>query len=234
MVDQRTRTPVTRDRALREAVSLADAEGIAAVSMRNLAARLGVVPMALDKHVSGKEGLLDGMVEVFVQGIPHPDDTRPWKEAIRDAVLSARRGIVAHPWLREVIATRTRRTPPVLGYMDAMTGAFLRGGFSADLAHHAMHALGHRIWGFNPEAFDAPEVPDDATVPSDPEAVEAMVRHMSETYPHITAVTLASIDGDLSRLGEPCGEQFEFEFGLDLLLDGFERLRDAGWRLRGR
>ncbi|MGO2113326.1 MAG: TetR/AcrR family transcriptional regulator C-terminal domain-containing protein, partial [Pseudoclavibacter sp.] len=199
-----------------------------------LAARLGVVPMALYKHVANKEDLLDGMVDVIVADIPRPDAGLEWKAALRDTMLAARRGIVRHPWLRSVIESRTRRTATVLSYMDAVTGAFLRGGFSADLTHHVMHALGHRIWGFNPEAFDAPDVPDDATVPADPAAVEVMVQRMSEAYPNIATVTLATIDGDLSRLGERCDEQFEFEFGLDLLLDAFEGMRDAGWSSRGR
>ncbi|MCP2254874.1 transcriptional regulator, TetR family [Prauserella aidingensis] len=227
-------TPLNRKRALRAAVELADAEGIDAVSMRGLASRLGVVPMALYKHVSNKDDLLDGMVDTLVADIDRPDPAQGWKTAVRDTILSARRTIVRHPWARHVIETRTRRTPDVLGYMDALAGAFLAGGFSAQLTHHVMHALGHRIWGFSPEAFDEPEVADDATPPADPAELEAMVEHMSATYPSITAITLATIDGDLSRLGEGCDEQFEFEFALDLLLDGFERLHEAGWSLANR
>ncbi|WP_338049717.1 TetR/AcrR family transcriptional regulator [Ruania rhizosphaerae] len=218
------RTPVSRSRALRAAVELADAEGIDAVSMRNLAGRLGVVPMALYKHVANKEDLLDGMVDTLVADLPRPEPGPGWKPAARATILAAREMIVAHPWLRRVIESRTRRTPTVLTHMDSLAGAFIAGGLSADLTHHVMHTLGHRIWGFSPEAFDAPEEPDDATPPADPQEVAAMVEHMSATYPAITAVTLAAIDGDLSRLGEGCDEQWEFEFALDLLLDAFERL----------
>ncbi|MEV1295435.1 TetR/AcrR family transcriptional regulator C-terminal domain-containing protein [Pseudonocardia sp. NPDC049635] len=229
MADDQDRPPLTRARAVREATVLADAEGVRAVSMRNLAARLGVVPMALYKHVANKEDLLDGMVDLFVAELPVPDRREHWRTAVRDTVLAARRAVVARPWLRSVIQTRTRRTPAVLGHMDAVAGAFLAGGFSADLTHHAMHALGHRLWGFSPEAFDAPDVPDDATVPADPDEVEAIVARMSEAYPSIAAVALAAVDGDLGRLGGGCDEQFEFEFGLDLLLDGFERLCAVNW-----
>lgn len=225
----RQRTPLSRERALRAAVELADADGIDAVSMRNLAGHLGVVPMALYKHVTNKEDLLDGMVDTLVAGIKPPDAGREWKASVRGTIMDARRTIIQHPWARPVIESRTRRTPTVLAYMDALAGAFMAGGFSADLTHHVMHALGHRIWGFSPEAFDEPDVPDDATPPADPAAVEAMVERMSQTYPHITAITLAAIDGDLARLGEGCDEDFEFAFALDLLLDAFERLRDGGW-----
>lgn len=225
----RRRTPLTRDRALRCAVELADAEGLDAVTMRNLAGRLGVVPMALYKHVANKEDLLDGMVDVLVAAIVPPDPHQPWKDAVRGTVLDARRMIERHPWARSAIETRTRRTPTVLRYMDALAGTFLAAGFSADLTHHVMHALGHRIWGFSPEAFDAPDEPDAATSPADPAQAEDMVAQMSRSYPSITAITLTTIDGDLTRLGEGCDEDFEFTFALDLLLDAVERLRDARW-----
>ncbi|MFC7465470.1 TetR/AcrR family transcriptional regulator [Brachybacterium sp. GCM10030252] len=223
------RTPVTRGRALREAVALADEDGLAAVTMRKLAARLGVVPMALYKHVEGKEGLRDGMVDELVSSIAPSDPSLAWNARVRHTVLAARELVLAHPWLRTLIETRTRRTPAVLEHMERVTGAFLAGGFSPDLTHHAMHALGHRIWGFSPEAFDAPGVPDAATPPPDPEARAQMVDRMARQYPSIAAVALATVGDDLSRLDAGCDEQFEFEFALDLLLDAVERLRDAGW-----
>jgi AcrR family transcriptional regulator len=226
------RAPLSRERVLRAGVALADEAGIDAVSMRKLAEELGVVPMALYKHVAGKDQLLDGMVDLVIGEFDPPDPGLDWKFAVRQRVLAARRAVLRHPWARQAIESRTHRTPAVLGYMDAMAGAFLTGGFSADLTHHVMHALGNRIWGFSPELFDEPR-DDDAPAPT-PEAQEAMAREFAERFPHILAIATAATAGDLSRVGQGCDEQFEFEFALDLLLDGFDRLRAEGWTSRDR
>lgn len=223
------RTPVTRDRALAEAVGLADSEGIAAVSMRRLAARLDVVPMALYRHVRDKGDLLDGMVGTLIESYDPPQPGVGWKAAVRCQILSARRVLLAHPWAREVIETRTTRTPQVLGYMNQLSGTFIEGGFSADLTHHVMHALGHRIWGFSPEAFADP---DSLQPPADPAARMAMLEQVRRAYPYIAMIALDAANGDPAALGGRCDEQFEFEFTLDLLLDAFERLRETGWRSR--
>ena len=223
------RTPVTRERALAEAVALADAEGIDAVSMRRLAARLDVVPMALYKHLTNKDDLLDGMVATLIASYDPPAPELGWKDAVRAQILSARRVLLTHPWARQVIETRTTRTPQVLGYMDRLSGLFIDGGFTPDLTHHAMHALGHRIWGFSPEAFDDP---DSLQPPADPAARLAMFGMVRQTYPYIAMIALDSAGGDLTRVGDGCDEQFEFEFTLDLLLDAFERLHEAGWSSR--
>ena len=223
------RTPVTRERALAEAVALADAEGIDAVSMRRLAARLDVVPMALYKHLTNKDDLLDGMVATLIASYDPPAPGLGWKDAVRAQILSARRVLLTHPWARQVIETRTTRTPQVLGYMDRLSGLFIDGGFTPDLTHHAMHALGHRIWGFSPAAFDDP---DSLQPPADPAARLAMFEMVRQTYPYIAMIALDSAGGDLTKVGDGCDEQFEFEFTLDLLLDAFERLHEAGWSSR--
>lgn len=225
------RRPVTRERALAEAVALADLEGIDAVSMRRLAARLGVVPMALYKHVANKDDLLAGMVDTLIASFAPPDPALGWKQAVRAQLLAARRVLQEHPWARQVIESRTTRTPQVLAYMDRVAGLFIDDGVGIDLTHHAMHALGHRIWGFSPEAFDDP---DSLQPPSDPAELEAMLRMVQQTYPHIAMIALDAVDGDLSAVGGRCDEQFEFEFTLDLLLDAFERLQEAGWSSRRR
>ena len=220
------RAPLNRDRVLRAAVALADETGIESLSMRKLAKELGVVPMALYKHVAGKEELLDGMVDAVIGEIDPPVPGAGWKTAVRQRVLSARRVLLRHPWASRVIETRTSRTPVVLGYMDSMTGLFLAGGFSADLTHHVMHALGNRMWGFTRELFDDGQGGDPGPPPA------AVVDEMMKRYPHIVEIAMAATQGDLSAVGPGCDEQFEFEFALDLLLDGFERLRDQGWTSR--
>lgn len=194
--------------------------------MRNLASRLGVVPMALYKHVTNKEDLLDGMVDTVVAGYERAAACAGWKSAVREQILAARRALQAHPWLRPVIETRTSRTPIVLAYMDSLAGILIGGGLSVDLTHHAMHALGHRIWGFSPEAFASQ---DPSSLPDDPAEREAVIRAAAQAYPHIAAIATDAAEHSASGA---CDEQFEFEFTLDLLLDAFERLHETGWSSR--
>jgi len=221
------RERLNRTRVLQAAVALADESGIGAVSMRRLAQELNVVPMALYKHVADKDELLDGMVDAVIAEFDPPDPGLDWKNAVRQRILAARRAVLRHPWARQAIESRTHRTPTVLGYMDSVAGSFRAGGFSADLTHHVMHALGNRIWGFSPELFNEPE--SDTPQALSPEVLAAMAREFAEKYPNILAIATAATEGDLSRVGEGCDEQFEFEFALDLLLDGAERLHRQGW-----
>ncbi|MPZ74421.1 MAG: TetR family transcriptional regulator [Nitriliruptorales bacterium] len=151
------RTRLNRDRVLHAAVELADTAEIDAVSMRILAERLGVVPMALYKHVANKDELLDGMVDVIVGEIDSPSDDGDWKRAVRARVLSARRALLRHPWARQAIESRPAPTPTVLEYMNSMIGMFRTGGFSVDLTHHVMHAFGSRMWGFMREVVEETE-----------------------------------------------------------------------------
>ena len=224
------RSPLSRDRVLQAAVALADVVGIEALSMRRLAQELGVVPMALYKHVANKDELLDGMVDVVLAEIEPADPTPDWQAAVRRRLLSARQAVLRHPWARKAIESRTRRTSVVLGYMDSLAGMFRAGGFSPDLTHHVVHALGNRMWGFSPELFEEPR--DPAAPPPTVEEQEAMAAEFGRRFPHILEIATVATQGDLSAVGGGCDEQFEFEFALDVLLDGFERLRAQGWTSR--
>ncbi len=220
----RRRARLNRDRILRAAVAFADEHGIAALSMRNLAQELGVVPMALYNHVAHREELLDGMVDVVVGEIDPAVDGSGWKGAVRGQALSARATMLRHPWARAVIESRAPDNPTVLAYMDSVAGLFRAGGFSVDLTHHAMHAFGFRMWGFSQETFDA-------AVHREPDPGPAEVDPTAETYPHILDIARAVAgDGD-SVAGTGCDTRFEFS--LDLLLDGFERLQEQGWTSSG-
>ncbi|TFV52847.1 TetR family transcriptional regulator [Blastococcus sp. TF02A_35] len=221
------RTPLSSHRLIAAAVDLADEAGIDAVSMRALAQRLGVVPMALYKHVASKDVLLDGMVDLVLAEVEAPDPALDWRAAVRARVLGARRAVLRHPWARRAIESRTHRTAVVLAHMDAVARHFLDGGFSPDLTHHVMHALGNRIWGFSPELFEEGPA-GDAPAP-DPEQQAAVARELAQRFPGILAIATAATGGDLSSVGQGCDEQFEFEFALDLLLDGAERLQRSGW-----
>lgn len=217
---ERRRRRLTRDDVLRAAVELADEEGLGSVSMRNLAARLDVVPMALYNHVANKEELLDGMSDAIVDEIDPPPGVGSWKSAVRERVLSARQVMLRHPWARHVIESRTTRTPAVLAYMDSMAGTFRTAGFSVDLTHHVMHAIGRRMWGFSHELFPDP---DDL----DATAHRMTASQLAETHPHLAEIA------EVSDTGRECDPQLEFEFTLDLLLDGFERLHQQHWTPTG-
>ncbi len=219
-VGAQPRVPLSRERVLRAAVALADEGGVDALSMRRIAQELGVVPMALYKHVSNKDELLDGMVDVVVGEIDPPPSGTDWKTAIRQRVLSARGALLRHPWTSRVIESRTDPSPMVLEYMDSMIGMFRAGGFSIDLTHHAMHAMGSRLLGFTQELYDD-------SVDLDPEATAVMVQQMAGKFPHITELVMAIAHDEASVVGQGCDDQFEFEFALDLMLDGLERLRDT-------
>jgi AcrR family transcriptional regulator len=220
-LDTPARVPLSRERVLRAAVALADAHGVEALSMRRIAQELGVVPMALYKHVANKDEMLDGMIDVVVGEIDPPGDGTDWKTTIRRRVLSARGALLRHPWASRVIESRSDPTPVVMEYMDSMIGIFRAGGFSIDLTHHAMHAMGSRLLGFSQELFD-----DNVDLGAEQQA--AMLRWMADRYPNITELVAAITHDQESVVGPGCDDQFEFEFALDLLLDGLEGLRAGG------
>jgi AcrR family transcriptional regulator len=211
------RRPLSRDRVLRAAVTLADDAGIDAVSMRRLAQELGVVPMALYKHLANKDELLDGMVDAIVSEIEPPVPNADWQTAVRQRILSARRALRRHPWASRLIASRPVPTPVELAYLESVVAMFRTGGFSADLTHHAMHVLGSRMFGFTQELFD-----DSGSI--DPDVRVAALRHLSGTHPLLAEIATEG-GHDVPSARPACDDQYEFEFGLDLLLDGFARLR---------
>ena len=220
----RTREPLSRQRILQAAVALADQGGVESLSMRRIAQQLAVVPMALYKHVANKDELLDGLVDVVIAEIDPPLQGVDWKTAVRERILSARRSLLRHPWASQVIESRAEPTPTIIGYIDSMMGLFLAGGFPVDLMHHAIHVMGSRILGFSQELFD------DTTSMPDDEAL-AMWSQIADLYPNIAALVGELSGGSISHdegsiVGGGCDDQFEFEFALDLMLDGLERLRE--------
>ena len=215
----RPREPLTKERILGTAVALADEEGVDSLSMRRIAQELGVVPMALYKHVANKDELLDGMIDVVVGEIDPPLEGPDWRTTMRERILSARRALLRHTWASRVIESRGEPTPTVIGYLDSMMGVFLAGGFSVDLMHHAIHVMGSRLLGFSQELYD-----DTSSMPE--EEAAQMWTQLADAYPNIAKlipVAIATHDGPV--VGGGCDDQFEFEFALDLILDGLERLR---------
>jgi AcrR family transcriptional regulator len=216
------RIPLSRERILRAAVGLADEGGIESLSMRKLAHALGVEPMSLYYHVANREALLDGVADLILGEIIDVTSkievsSGEWKTALRRRVLAAREILLRHPWAPGIIESRTNMSTSSLRYFDSLIGLLLEAGFSIDLTHHALHALGSRALGFTQETYDDSEALDD-------EAMQAFLEQVADEYPHITTMVNAiSHDAD-TTLGW-CDDQVEFEFGLDLILDGLERLR---------
>ena len=219
----RTRIPLNRERVLRAAVKLADEGGIESVTMRRLAEELGAEAMSLYYHVANKDDLLDGIADAVAMEINRaadragaPSGGASWKTAMRRRILAARQVLLRHPWAPGLFETRTTTSPAIIGHFDALVGLMRDGGFSHDLAHHALHALGSRALGFSQELFD----PGDGAAPSD-----AAVAEMASQFPHLAAMlTEIAHDDPESTLGW-CDDQTEFEFGLDLILDGLDNMR---------
>ena len=213
------RTPLTKDRILRAAVDLADREGIEAVSMRRLGLELGVEAMALYRHVRDKEALLDGMIDTVVGEIARPPAGADWRASMRALALAAREVMLRHRWAPAVLVSRPDIGPATLGHVDAVLGILASGGFGIDQAHHALHVLGSRVFGFTQDPFN-----DATDSPADPAQSAAFARAIAPTFPHVAELALAASHG--GALGG-CDDDFEFAFGLDLILDGLERARSA-------
>jgi AcrR family transcriptional regulator len=208
---------------LRAAVKVADEGGIESVTMRRLAEELGAEAMSLYYHVANKDDVLDGIADAVAREINEAVDAAEvpsaganWKTAMRRRILSARQVLLRHPWAPGLFETRTTTSPAIIKYIDALVGLMRDGGFSFDLAHHALHALGSRALGFSQELFDPGGDPGDAA---------AAPPDMASQFPHLAAM-LAEIahDDPGSTLGW-CDDQTEFEFGLDLILNGLDSLR---------
>lgn len=209
------RAPLSKERVLRTAVDLADRGGSEAVSMRKLGQELGVDAMALYRHVQGKDDLLDGIVEMIVGEIDRVEPDGTWKPALREQVMAARRVMLRHPWARRVLEERGTAGVAIIGYVESILAILLDGGYTIDLAHHTLHVMGSRIFGFSQDLFD-----DSGRADPSPEAAASLAQMMAERYPRVTALAgSVSHEGVLGR----CDDDFEFAFGLDLILDGLEQ-----------
>jgi AcrR family transcriptional regulator len=216
--DAEPRSPLTRERVLQAAIAVADGGGIESLSMRRLGQSLGFEAMSLYNHAQNKDDILDGIVDLVVSEIALLPGGTDWKASLRDQVMAARQVMLRHPWAPRVIESRTDPGPSTMRYMEAVIGMLRDGGFSVDQTHHAVHVLGSRMFGFTQELWD-----DSGKASPSPEAA-AMLAQMAEAFPHISELAIAvSHDGGLGG----CDDDVEFAFGLDLILDGLERRRDA-------
>jgi AcrR family transcriptional regulator len=210
---------------LRAAVKIADERGIESLTMRRLAEELGAEAMSLYYHVASKEDVLDGMADVIVREINDvvgqidvPSKGTDWKKAMRQRILSAREVLLRHRWAPRIFETRTSTSPAVLQYHDGLVGVMRDGGFSYDLIHHALHALGSRALGFAQELFD----PGDGAGGDD---AAAALESMAGQLPYLVGMMMEVAHDDPDSTLGWCDDQTEFEFGLDIILDGLDRMR---------
>ncbi len=210
------RPALTRERVLDAARQLADEHGIASLTMRRLAGELGVEAMTLYYYVANKDEILDGILEAVVGEMEVPSADGDWKGNLRAMAISAHDVLVRHPWAASLLLSGPRVSAARLRHMDAILGCLRGGGFSAEMTDHAYHALDSHIMGFTlwqvgisqglaqlgPVAGFLEELDTERL----PHLAEHIEQHLRERRPD---------------------EETEFEFGLRLILDGLERLRDA-------
>ncbi|WP_127596316.1 TetR/AcrR family transcriptional regulator [Nitratireductor alexandrii] len=205
---------LTRERVVREAVALADAHGIAALSMRKLADRLGVEAMSLYHHVANKDAIMDAMVDFAFGEISLPRADENWKAAMRTRAIAARTMLRSHPWALGLLDSRRNPGPATLRHHDAVIGCLRANGFSVARTAHAYSVLDSYIYGFVLQELNLPfDTPDDLAA-----LAETMLQHLpADTYPHLAEMTRDHV----LQPGYAYGD--EFAVGLDLILDGLER-----------
>jgi AcrR family transcriptional regulator len=214
----RRRIPLTRERVLDAAMKLADGGGIEALSMRKLGQALGVEAMALYYHFANKERVLDGIVDLVFGEIDLPAAGAEWKAAMRRRAISVRDALMRHRWAIGLMESRTNPGPANLRHHDAVIGCLRAAGFDMAAAATAYSLLDAYIYGF---ALTKMNLPFDTTT----DIVE-MAETMLEPFPAGEYPNLAAFITDHAM--KP-GYDFadEFEVGLDVILDGLERVRDT-------
>src|SRR3954447_396291 len=214
------RAPLTRDRVLQTAIALADEHGLEAFSMRRLADRLGVAAMSLYHHVPNKDQWLDAMIDVVFSEIELPSTDDEWKTAMRKRAVSTLEALNRHRWAVGLMEGRTTHGPANLSLHDAELGCLRGAGFSLEMTVHAYSVLDAYIYGFALQETDmSSESADDfaAEAQRQMQAYEAVLAD----YPHLVEV----VGGYVAKAGYDYAT--EFLFGLDLILEGLDRLRDA-------
>ncbi len=210
------RRPLSRDRVLRAAIRLADEGSLESVSMRKLGQVLRVEAMSLYKHVANKDDILDGIADLVVGDFEVPSGDVDWQTAVRRSAISAHQTLFRHPWASSLIESRLNAGPARRRYLDAMIGVLAAAGFPMPIVIRAIMALDSHTYGFVLQemawSFDTENAPEMAA---------AFARSLpAGEYPNLLAMAEMTATA-------PGGASVDFEFGLDLILDGLERLRDT-------
>ena len=212
------RVPLSRERVLRGAVTLADAGGVGSLTMRSLAQHLGVKPMALYYHVASKSEIIDGIVDLVFSEIELPSSDDGWRTGMARRAKSARQVLRRHPWAIDLLQSRTAPGPATLRHHDAIIGALRGAGFSVAMTAHAYALLDSYIYGF---ALSEASLPINGPETVAEVAGSMMQQYDTEAYPHLLEFSMEHILKPDYDFGS------EFEFGLDVILDGLQRCRSA-------
>lgn len=212
----RPRTPLNRERVLRAAIALADLGGIESLTMRKLGQELGVEAMSLYNHVANKDDILDGIVDLVFGEITVPSDRADWKAAMRRRAISAREVLLRHPWATSLMQSRTKPGLATMRHHDAVLGSLREAGLSLDMAAHAYSVMDSYIYGF---ALQQMNLPIDSLENVARVGQDILQRLPAGEYPHLAEMIVEHA----MKPGYAYAD--EFEFGLDLILDGLERLR---------
>ena len=213
------RSRLSRDRVLRTAIALADERGVGELTMRKLAKELGVEAMSLYNHVANKDDLLDGMIDIVFSEIDAPSADGDWKTELRKRAVSTRAALRRHPWAVGEMEGRTNHGPSNMRVHDAVLGCLLGAGFSVEMTVHAYSVQDAYIYGFALQETDmSSETPEDFAA----EAQRQMTQYEAvlADYPNLVRV----VGGYVAKVGYDY--ETEFLFGLDVILEGLERLRD--------
>ena len=209
------RVPLSKDRVLSAAIKLADKGGIGSLSMRKLGQEVGVEAMSLYNHVRNKVDMLDGMVDVVFSEIDLPADGIDWRTAMRQRAISARQALLRHPWAIGLMESRATPGPATLRHHDAVLGSLRRASFSVDMAAHAYSILDGYIYGFTLTELTLPF--------RKPGEVAEVAGNILEGFRNGEYPYLAEMAMDRAmKPGYNYGD--EFEYGLDLILDGIARV----------
>jgi AcrR family transcriptional regulator len=214
---RRRRAPLTRERVLQAALALTDASGADALSMRNLGKELGVEAMSLYNHVTNKEDVIDGLVDmVFSEiAVPSPGEA-DWKRAMRRRAISVREALNRHRWAVGLMEGRMKPGPASLRNHDAVMGCLREAGFSFRAAVHASSVIDAYIYGFALQEKNLPfDTPDQVS-----EVIEIQRQHVPEMHDYPYLVEVAT---EMAKAGYDYAT--EFEWGFDLILDALERFR---------
>ena len=208
------RPPLTRQRVLDAALELADRDGVGSLSMRKLAQELGVEAMSLYHHVAGKDAILDGLIDIVFGEIELPSGQTGWKDAMRRRAVSARAALRRHPWATSLMESRPTPGPANLGHHDAVLGILRNAGFPIELAAHAYSLLDAYIYGF---ALQETSLPFGTPEETAEVAKAIMAEFAAGTFPHLTEIAVEHV----LQPGYDYGN--EYQFGLDLILDGLDQ-----------
>ncbi|MBA3339732.1 MAG: TetR/AcrR family transcriptional regulator C-terminal domain-containing protein [Geodermatophilaceae bacterium] len=205
------RVALSQERVLRAAMDVADAGGIGSLTIRSLAQHLGAKPMSVYHYVANKDEIIDGIVDIVFSEIDLPSAEGDWQAEMRRRGISARRVLRVHPWAIPLLQSRTSPGPATLTHHNAVIGSLRAGGFSWEMIAHAYALLDSYIFGF---ALSEASLPINGPETVAEVAESMMAQHLAENYPRL----LEFSNEHILKPGYDFG--LEFEFGLDLILDG--------------